>query len=229
MTENKQKERIEYGDLLIEIRKALEPHFSDRTFKQGEFLWSEGDTDGMLVSLVSGQVKIYRLLPEGRAVTMYIFDSGELFGFMPLFDDAPYPAYAQALGDVQARVISRSAIHNIVRQNPDIGLLLLKQLSRRLRESFDQIERFSTHGVVPKVAAAIVTLLRDADHMNGMDIATLASSSHEYAALIGLTPESFSRGITKLVDMGILHRLGANSFQVLKKEDLLKQSKTHNW
>jgi predicted transcriptional regulator len=52
----------------------------------------------------------------------------------------------------------------------------------------------------------------------------LPVSSREYAGLAGLTPESFSRGITKLADLGIIHRLKANSFQILDHERLVLEA-----
>ncbi len=42
---------------------------------------------------------------------------------------------------------------------------------------------------------------------------------------LGLTPESFSRGITRLVDTGIIHRLGGNTFQILDPERLYMESR----
>ncbi|MBK7770990.1 MAG: cyclic nucleotide-binding domain-containing protein [bacterium] len=70
--------------LTAEITRILGPHFMPRTFKPGALLWREGDTNGMLVSLAEGRVKIYRLMPDGNSVTNYIFGPGDVFGFMPL-------------------------------------------------------------------------------------------------------------------------------------------------
>ena len=226
---NRVPEPNSYDDLLRSIRKALEPYLSKRLFQPAEFLWREGDKEGMLVWLVQGHVKIYRLLPEGQIVTLYILGPGDLFGFMPLFDDTPYPAYAQAIDPVEAQVLFRHDVYDIVRHNPEIALLFLKLLSKRLRESFDQIYRLSLRGVVSKVAAALVTLLPSKDEKTPIQLLTLPCSSKEYATLVGLTPESFSRGISKLVEEGILHRLGGNSFQVLKKEELLKKAQMSYW
>lgn len=209
-----------------EIGRILETYFVSRTFKAGELLWREGDTNGMLVSVVEGRVKIYRLLPEGNAVTNFIFGPGDVFGFMPLFDDSPYPAYAQAIGVVHARIVTRSRLHDVIRHDPDLALLLLKQLSMRLREAFDHIDVLSVHGVVNKVAMALVSLMTDDPGRGSLKILTLPVSSGEFASLYGLTPESFSRGITQLVEAGVIHRLGVNSFQVLKPDALFQQARS---
>lgn len=209
-----------------EMQRILGGHAVARTFAAGELLWREGDVDGMLVSLVEGQVKIFRVLPGGSSATSYIFGAGDVFGFMPLLDDAPYPACAQAIGPVRARVVTRAGLREAVRGDPDLALLLLKQLSRRLREAFDHIEVLSSRGVVRKVAMALTALLADETRQDGAAILTLPVASGEFANLYGLTPESFSRGITELVDGGVIHRLGINSFQVLKPAALREQAQS---
>lgn len=211
-----------------EIGRILETHFVSRHIRAGQLLWREGDTNGMLVSLVEGRVKIYRLLPQGKAVTNFIFGPGDVFGFMPLFDDSPYPAYAQAIVDVHARIVTRSMLHEAIRQDPELALLLLKQLSRRLRDAFDHIDVLSVHGVVRKVAMALLSLLTDDSGRGGLKIVTLPVSSMEFASLYGLTPESFSRGITQLVEAGAIHRLSVNSFQVLNLDELTRQAHSGN-
>ncbi|NLH48971.1 MAG: Crp/Fnr family transcriptional regulator [Myxococcales bacterium] len=211
------------GDVANETKKLLEPYLSRKHFKAGQLLWREGETDGMLVALESGSVKIYRLLPDGKTVTLYIFGPGTVFGFMPFLDGGPYPAYAQALEDSEAQVMPRSLLLGVMKKDPDVAVVLLQHLARRLRGAFDQIERMSSKGTLPKVAAALASLLPDSDFSMGTTVIILPQSSREFAALIGITPESFSRNITDLVRKNILHRLGANRFQVLDP-DALRQT-----
>ena len=204
-----------------EVARILDAHLVSRTFKAGQLLWREGDENGKLVALVDGRVKIYRLLPNGEAATAFIFGPGDVFGFMPFFDDAPYPAFAQAIGVVKARVAERADLHEALRKEPDLAILLLKLLSRRLREAFDHIEVISARGVLYKAARALASLMPEARVAGGATILTLPVSSAEFANLFGLTPESFSRGITQLVESGVIHRLRVNSFQVRDPDELL--------
>jgi CRP/FNR family transcriptional regulator len=50
------------------------------------------------------------LLPTGRAVTLFVFGPGDVFGFLPFLDGEPYPAYAQAIDDVLADVIPQTGL-----------------------------------------------------------------------------------------------------------------------
>ena len=73
-------------ELAREAIELLRDHFHVRHFKKENLLWREGDTSGMLVSLKKGRVKIYRILPSGRVVTLFLFGPGNVFGFLPFLD-----------------------------------------------------------------------------------------------------------------------------------------------
>lgn len=213
-----------------ETRQALLQYLKPRSFRKGQLLWSEGDTDGLLVFLKSGRVKIYRLLPTGKAITLYIFGKGSVFGFMPFFDDAPYPAYAQALDNCEADVISRSGLRQAVHQDPEVAIVLMRHLARRLRDAFDTIERLQSKGTDPKVAAALMALIDESVKVvDGPIFITLPVASHEFAQSLGLTPETFSRSITHLVDREILKRLQRNRFQILDSKALKNIADTAAW
>lgn len=173
------------------------------------------------MALETGRVKVYRLLPTGRTVTVFIFGPGDVFGFLPFLDGQAYPASAQALDEVEARVMSRDELVSAVRSDPELALAFVSFLGQRLRDAMERIERLSTPGVLPRVAAALVALLPGSDDPAGAGhILRLPVSGAEFAAAIGVTPETLSRSITKLVSRRILHRLGHGRFQVLDVEGL---------
>jgi len=145
---------------------------------------------------------------------------------MPFLDDTPYPAYAQALEECRADVISRSNLREAVRKDPDLAVVLMKHLAKRLRDAFDTIERLHSRGTDTKVASALIALLEnDSTPTRNHIILSLPISSGEFAQSLGLTPESFSRSITHMVEKGILKRLQRNRFQVLNLNELQEIAK----
>jgi CRP/FNR family transcriptional regulator len=203
------------GELAAEARSLFGPWFVERRFEAGQLLWREGERTGLLVALRSGRVKVYRLLPTGRAITLFLFGPDDVFGFLPFLDGGAYPAYAQALDDVTADVMPRAALLDAVRARPDAALTLLSLLGRRLRESFDRIESLSTPGVVPRVAAALHALRPPAGGIAPATVVEFPVPAAELAAAIGVTPETLSRAISRLVADGVLHRLGPRRVQIL--------------
>ena len=213
-------------NFINEIEQVLNPFFSRSRFAAHRILWNEGDPGNRMISIVKGKVRIYRTLPDGRQSSIFLFGPGETFGFLPFFDGSSYPASAEVIEDLDALVMTRERLHEVINQHPDVAVFLLTHLAKKLRGAFDQIERLSTRGVLPKVAAALLSLSSLSDNKMQTEIITLPVSSREYAGLIGLTPESFSRGITKLAETGIIHRIKGNSFQVLDYNRLLIQSRS---
>jgi len=170
----------------------------------------------MLVRIRTGRVKVYRLLPTGRAVTLYLFGPGDVFGFLPFLDGLGYPAYAQALEDVEAEVMARSALLRLLRAEPDLAVTLISLLGQRLRAAFDLIQALSTPTARARVAGALVPLLPSCpSSTTGSPEVHLPVSAHEFAGALGLTPEAFSRALTAMAQDGILERSGPTSYRIL--------------
>ena len=213
------RESLQSADVASEARRLLAPWFRRRQFERDSFFWHEGDTTGMLVAVVSGHVKAFRTLPGGREVTVYLFGPGDVFGFLPFLDGDPYPLSTRAVDDVEADVLLREELLETVRENPDVAMALLALLGKRLREAFDRVAG-SSGGAIPRVAAALVSLI-PADHERSTVVIELPVAGHEYAAALGITPESLSRAVSKLVEDGVVRRLGTRKLQVLSVEKLL--------
>jgi CRP/FNR family transcriptional regulator len=200
---------------------SLAPYLRARRFPAGTVLWREGEPASMVVVIDTGRVKICRTLSNGKTVTLLLFGPGEMFGFLPFIDGGPYPANAEAVDDVEARTISRDGLLSALRDNPDLAMTLLSFLGRRLREAFNKIEFLSERGALPRVAAALAALPQKGEGA-GTTILSLQMPSGEFARGLGITPESFSRAITDLVETGVIHRVGRGRFQVLDLQSLRK-------
>lgn len=204
--------------LTDEIKDIFSPYFKAIKFPRGEILWNEGDTDGMMILIITGSVKIFRNMPDGNSVTFFILQSGDLFGFLPMVDGGPYPVSAETLEDLSALAITHLEFRNILKKFPSMALPVMQYLSNHLRNAFDIIAKRSSKDALPLVASAFLNLYNNVT--DSKDVITLPVSSREYALLIGLTPESFSRKITELTKLGIVQRLDINTFRIIDPEKL---------
>jgi CRP/FNR family transcriptional regulator len=186
-----------------------------RHFGKGECLWREGETPGLLVSIRSGRVKTFRVLPTGGTVTVFLFVPGDVFGFLPLLDGGPYPSSAQAVEPVEADVMSRSAFHQILVAEPALALELVTLLGHRLRQAFDVIRSVSTPGARSRVASALLALVPDVRPPGVRLRIQLPVSAHEFAGALGMVPETFSRAVSGLTKDKILRRIRPGRLEVL--------------
>ncbi|MGQ9847384.1 MAG: Crp/Fnr family transcriptional regulator [Bacteroidales bacterium] len=201
-----------------DIKEIFYPFFRKVNFSKGNILWHEGDTNGTMILIESGRVKIFRVMPDGSSVTFFILHTGDLFGLLPMVDGGPYPVSAETLEDVSALAITHQEFKDVLKKNPSLALLVMKHLSAHLRNAFDIIARRSTRDALPVVASALLSLAKK-NNSTG-NIITLPVASREYAMLIGITPETLSRKITKLVKLGILERVDVNSFKIINISQL---------
>lgn len=203
-----------------DVIKALSPYLHARKYKAGHVLWNEGDRDGRLVVLDSGRVKILRHLNDGKPILVYVFGPGDVFGFLPFLDGGAYPAAAIAMEAMEARVMSRAKLRQALRAEPDLGLMLLATLGRRLRQAFVRIGDASRRDALVQTAAALVSLATAEELQKAMPLVHIPQPSYSLAEQVGLTPESFSRALTRLVKAKVIHRMGTRQLQVLDAESL---------
>ncbi len=198
----------------IETIKALDPYLQVRRYRAGQVLWTEGEVSGRLVLIEKGRVKAVRVLPDGSSVLLYVFSVGDIFGFLPFVDGGPYPATAIAVDDVEARVMSRSTLRQAIQADHQVAMVLLGALGKRLRQAFGRLGDQAQRSSVARVAAALCLLL-PAGATAAILTVDVPTPIHDFAADVGMTPETFSRGVTGLVEAGVLHRLSSPRLQVL--------------
>ena len=198
-----------------ETVKVLEPFLQKRHYRAGQVLWTEGEVSGRLVLLDHGRIKVARVLPDGSSVLLYVFSAGDIFGFLPFVDGGPYPATAIAVDEVDARVMSRSALRQAIHKDPQVAMVLLGALGKRLRQAFGRLGDQAQRSSLARVAAALSLLLPDGGGAAPTTIIDVPAPIQDFAADVGMTPETFSRAVTRLVDFGVLQRLNAPKVQVL--------------
>ncbi|MEJ2187125.1 MAG: Crp/Fnr family transcriptional regulator [Gemmatimonadota bacterium] len=198
-----------------EIREILQPHMHVRRFAKGEILWREGDRPGLLVALRKGRVKVYRPLPTGGTVTLFLFLPGDVFGCLPLLDDGPQAASALALDALEADVMPRSVFQRVMADDRSLAQELVALLSRRLREACDVIESLSTPGACRRVASALLGMIPDPHTSSSAVRLQLPVSAQEFAGALGMAPETLSRAISDLADEGMIRRGDHGQLDVL--------------
>ncbi|MGB9764197.1 MAG: Crp/Fnr family transcriptional regulator [Candidatus Saccharicenans sp.] len=209
-------------DWSSELEKGLSRYFRVKHFHKGEVLWHEGDRRGWLVRLKKGRVKIYRIASNGSEVTLFIMKPNDIFGFLPLIDNEPYPVSAKALDDLEALVISHDLLSQIIKKDTTLTLALLRYLAGYLRISFDGLLRLSATSAQGRVASALLGLAAESGEIKDPEPTTirLPISAKEFASLLGLTPESFSRKIKELTDLKIIEKLGDNKYRLINQAKL---------
>jgi CRP-like cAMP-binding protein len=104
-------------------------------FAPGAIVIKQGDQQetGYMLLLLSGEVSVQTLDGGGpEPMVISVLGPGNLIGEMGLLDGAPRSASCVASSRIEAAVLSRGALDQLIEQHPHVGAKLMVALSQRL-------------------------------------------------------------------------------------------------
>jgi CRP-like cAMP-binding protein len=114
-------------------------------FPKGTVLFNEGDEGEEMFIIRSGRVSIKKRVAHGD-VTVAMLEKGDFFGEMALLERIPRTAGAEMAEDGDLIVIGSDVFGDMVKNNPEIAVRMLRKYSLRLRETTRQFEELSKSG-----------------------------------------------------------------------------------
>jgi CRP-like cAMP-binding protein len=129
-----------FTGLLPQQREALLDAAVVHVTRAGEVVLREGqELEGILYFLVAGEFQVSKLAANGKETILRVIGSTEGFGLAALFDETTAPATLTSTRDGCVMRIPSGAFLEILRQDFNLTLRILKLLSQRLREAYQQV------------------------------------------------------------------------------------------
>lgn len=225
--------------MIEELRRApllsrLEPEQLDRVSRHAtrisldadQLLFSQGDAATRFYLLLSGQMRLFRLSPEGAEKVIEIVSPSQTFAEALMFLNAPrYPVCASALAASALIAIDARDFSAMLRESVDTCFLLLGALSQRLRGLIGEIDDLTLHTATSRVARYLA-----AKTPPGGDSLELDVRKGVLASRLSVQPETFSRVIKSLTDQGVIRMQGSQVsvldrtalFAVAELDDILE-------
>lgn len=194
------------GGFLSELepaeREELEQLGSVRRYRRGDALFHQGDDAGGVLVLLTGHVKT-AIVTEGREVILAFPGPGELLGELSAVDGEPRSGTVRALDDVEVLAIPGSAFRALLDHRPNVGRVLLRSVTARLRETDRRRVDSAVNDVVIRVAGCLVELCDrfGTSDPGGVDTG-LAITQDELAGWAGASRESVAKAMAVLRDLG---------------------------
>jgi len=113
------------------------------TYDVGQVMIQVGDAADAAYVIIDGTAEISVPTPRGPVVVNTI-GKNEIIGEIAIFGDMPRTATVTAITKVEVLRISKDMFINVVRQNPDAALELIKVLVTRLANTTQQLIKSST-------------------------------------------------------------------------------------
>jgi len=166
----------------------------------GQLLFSQGENVVYFYLVLSGKMKLYRVSPDGQEKIIEIVPPGEVFAEALMFMDQPYyPVSAAALADSVVVGLDAKNFKAMLWDSVDTCLLLLGDMSFRLRKLVHEIDTLTLHSGTCRVANYFLQHAADERECFDLDIAKSV-----IAARLSVKPETFSRIIKSLREQGII-------------------------
>jgi CRP-like cAMP-binding protein len=119
---------------------------SQRDLGGGEAIFREGDVGEEMFVVLSGRVRISKMVKGVGEEALTILEAGSYFGEMAMIDDAPRSADALAHTPCSLAAINREELDQLMFVDKELAYVLLwtfvRTLSVRLRETNDKIQGF---------------------------------------------------------------------------------------
>lgn len=183
---------LDYPDLI----KDADPQCWDmlaganlHSFDAKTILFQEGMVCEHLMLIVEGSVRVFRESTEGREVTLYRVEPGQLciHNLNNLVDGDDYPMMARTETGMRGLVISRSAFNQGLAESSSFRNYVLRTLTGRLSHMVDLITGFAFDRLDLRVA---VWLAEQFERSSGKPIEV---THNDVADELGTTREMISR------------------------------------
>ena len=161
------------------------------SFARNAEIYGEGEPADYLYKVVSGTVRTYKVLSDGRRQIGAFYMPGDVFG-LEITDDHTFSA--EAIADAKVLVVKRSALVALAQRDNDVARQLWTLTGRELGRVQDHIL------LLIKTAQERVVgfLLEMADRGSNTNSLELPMSRQDIADYLGLTIETVSRTLTIL-------------------------------
>ena len=154
-------------------------------------IFGENEPADYLYEVLSGTVRTYKILSDGRRQVGGFYLPGDIFGLE--FADA-HTLSAEAVSDTKVLVVKRSALSALAARDPSVAQQLFALTGRELHRVQDRI-LLLIKNARERVAGFLLEMAERASENNTIE---LPMSRQDIADYLGLTIETVSRTLTSL-------------------------------
>ena len=188
-----------FSELSVEAKRDLQPSLSLKRFNKKEALYKEGDASSHLYILISGEVKVYKTLPNGK---QQIHKLAQIPGDLIACDDFysnEYSSSAEALNDVSVCHLKFDNLRDSAERYNEILTTLMYVMSCNLNSYIRHIANLGQKNALERLASYLVYLHETHLERNLKNncLSDLLSRI-ELADMLGITQRTLIRSIKQL-------------------------------
>lgn len=201
-----------FSGLDARTREVVEQHSALRAVRRNTVVIQKGDESGVLYVVISGRLKVTVADGQGKEVILNTLGPGDYFGELAILGDMPRTATVMSLEDSKLLTLSRKAFLDLVREQPDIALAVIRNLTERVSQLTEQVGRLALGDVYSRIRDVLNAQAVE----EGGVLVTGRFTQSEIAQMVGSSREMVSRVFKDLREGGYI-RLDDKRVVILKK------------
>jgi CRP/FNR family nitrogen fixation transcriptional regulator len=183
-------------------------------YARNQEIYAEGDPGGYWYKVVSGAVRVFKFLADGRRYLAQFCFAGDCFGFEGT-DERLFSA--EAVSNAVVLRLPRHATERLADQNPAAARALRETMLRDLANAYGRMLRLGRMTAAARVAAFLIEMAERSDRRKKLD---LPMPRNDIADYLGLTIETVCRVLSSFKRNGIIAIPSAHSIEICDRRAL---------
>ena len=198
-----------FGESLTQNDLSRRVSLNEFSYKKGTEIFGEKEPADYVYQVVSGAVRSYKLLSDGRRQIGAFHLTSDIFG-LEIGSDHRFTA--EAIIDTTVRLMKRRSLELVAERDVTVARNLLSMTTSSLRHAEDHMLLLGRKTSLERVAAFLIEMDR---RSTAAGVLALPMCRRDIADYLGLTLETVSRALSRLHDLDILGFLGNTQRQIV--------------
>ena len=144
-------------------RQVLADRVDVEKHEAGKVIFNRGDPGESMYVVISGEVEITVKNDTGETMVLERAQAGDFFGEISLLDMGPRTATAKVVTDVEAVVVDRGDLDELLKVRPESAQMFLTAMGKRLRETARLLRGTASRNVNEEEEDRRTTVMKVAD------------------------------------------------------------------
>jgi CRP-like cAMP-binding protein len=188
---------------------ALAQQMRFRWYPRQALVLNKGESGSDLMFLLAGRLQIVDVTEDGREIGLNIIEEGAFFGELAILDGQPRSASVVALSPSVVSFLPREAALRLCFSEPGVAEKMLRHFAHTIRKLSDFRSLLAISNAHKRVYALLCQVKRKKpDDPAGTEVIENLPTQQQIAIMINTSRETVSRAIARLVQLGILKKVG---------------------
>lgn len=186
------------------------------SFAKGQEIFGPGRGTGLVYIVRAGCVRLYKTLPDGRAINLGLLGPNTVFAQEDSYDGLSTGAAAEALVDSTLSIVEADDLAGLIAESPDLASAVVAGMTRRLTELQMLVEHLLVRDTAVRLVTTLLALAKSFGRptADGMTAISLPLTHQSLANMIGSNRVTVTRKLLELQETGLVRSLGRNSLAV---------------